>query len=232
MDLHRHNFPPLAEWNNWENPFLAQNKFLLKRKYLFKIIKNIITQQFYDLTMNSWVGYSFLFPLLMGFGLWLCSCFSWVSSWPIAPKACVSCLCKISWVLLLVLTNKSCSSVKVFWDHMYLCQVWNNLPQGIPPWASGSGSSFWPSSCTSGSSSSFPWRSQASIFAMTVAAAVLWAQEADTKQEGTLQIWAHPLNLRQLPHETSHYPNRQRDGGHINVGILECCVTRKNFWLN
>lgn len=137
----------------------------------------------------------------MGFGLWRCSFFAWVSSWPTAPKACVSCLCKISWVLLLVLTNKSCISVKVFWDQMYLCQVWNHLPQGIPPRSSGSGSSFWPSSCTSGSSSSFPWRSQASIFAVTVAAAMLWAQEADTKQEGPLQVWAHPLKPRLLPCE-------------------------------
>lgn len=128
--------------------FSSPKKFLLKRKYFFKIIKNIITQQFYDLTINIWVGYRFLFSLFMGFDLSLCSCFAWVtksvSSWPTAHKACTSCLCKNSWVLLLVLTDNSHSSEKLFWDHMCLCRVWNNLSSGIPPWASGSISSFWP----------------------------------------------------------------------------------------
>lgn len=154
----------------------------------------------------------------MGFGLRLCSCFACVtksmSSWPNAHKACASCLCKISWVLLLVLTDNSHCSLKVFWDHMYLCRVWNYIPPEIPPWASGSSSSFWSSSCTSGSSSFLfilPLKMAGlSIFAMTVAAATLRAQEADTKQEGPLQIWVHPLKLRLLPCETCLLPQQGR----------------------
>lgn len=180
--------------------------------------------------MNIWVGYGFLFPLLMGSGLWLCSCLAWVtkrvSSWPTAPKVCASCLCDISWVLLVVLTDNSHSTVKVLWDHMYLCQVWNNLPPGIPPW--GSSSSFWPSNCTSGSSSSFPWRSQASQ-----SLPWQWQQQCSEHKRQTPSKEVNCKSEFTLPSpgcypvRPAHCSNRGRGGGHINMGILECCEVRR-----